>query len=78
MKILSTVALVVLGVGYVAAQDLFVRLPADASARNPLEGNADAITAGMGAFRQRCADCHGVDARHPLARHHPGMGERPD
>jgi putative heme-binding domain-containing protein len=61
--ILSTVALVVLGVGYVTAQDLFVRLPADPPAKNPLEGNADAITAGMGAYRQRCADCHGVDAR---------------
>jgi putative heme-binding domain-containing protein len=54
---------VVLGVGYVTAQDLFVRLPADPPAKNPLEGNADAITAGMGAYRQRCADCHGVDAR---------------
>ena len=61
--ILSTVALVVLGVGYVTAQDLFVRLPADPPAKNPLEGNADAITAGMGAYRVRCADCHGMDAR---------------
>ncbi len=61
--IASTVALVVLGVGYVTAQDLFVRLPADPPAKNPLEGNTDAITAGMGAYRQRCADCHGVDAR---------------
>jgi len=32
-------------------------------AKNPLEGNADAIQAGMGGFRQRCADCHGTDAR---------------
>lgn len=31
--------------------------------RNPLEGNAEAILAGMGGFRQRCADCHGTDAR---------------
>jgi putative heme-binding domain-containing protein len=61
--ITSTVALVVLAVGYVTAQDLFVRLPADAPANNPLEGNVDAITAGMGAYRQRCADCHGMDAR---------------
>jgi putative heme-binding domain-containing protein len=59
----STVALVVLSVAYVAGQDLFVRLPADPPAKNPLEGNTDAITAGMGAYRQRCADCHGVDAR---------------
>jgi putative heme-binding domain-containing protein len=31
--------------------------------RNPVDGNADAILAGMGQFRQRCADCHGTDAR---------------
>jgi putative heme-binding domain-containing protein len=31
--------------------------------RNPFEGNADAILAGMGMFRQRCADCHGTDGR---------------
>jgi putative heme-binding domain-containing protein len=59
----STVALMVLSATCLAAQDLFVRLPADPPAKNPLEGNTDAITAGMGAYRQRCADCHGVDAR---------------
>jgi cytochrome c oxidase cbb3-type subunit III len=32
-------------------------------AKNPLEGNPDAILAGMGGFRQRCADCHGTDGR---------------
>jgi putative heme-binding domain-containing protein len=31
--------------------------------KNPLEGNPDAIKYGMGLFRSRCADCHGVDAR---------------
>ena len=31
--------------------------------KNPLEGNPDAIQAGMGGFRSRCADCHGMDAR---------------
>ena len=31
--------------------------------KNPYEGNPDAILAGMGGFRQRCADCHGTDAR---------------
>ncbi len=31
--------------------------------KNPLEGNVEAIRAGMGLFRARCADCHGVDAR---------------
>jgi len=31
--------------------------------KNPLEGNPDAILAGMGGFRVRCADCHGTDGR---------------
>jgi len=35
----------------------------DRPANNPFQGNPDAIRAGMGQFRQRCADCHGVDAR---------------
>src|SRR5258706_766946 len=35
----------------------------DPPAKNPLEGNADAIRGGMGLFRARCADCHGMDAR---------------
>jgi len=30
---------------------------------NPLEGNPDAILAGMGGYRVRCADCHGLDGR---------------
>jgi putative heme-binding domain-containing protein len=30
---------------------------------NPLAGNVDAIQSGMGLFRSRCADCHGMDAR---------------
>ena len=59
----STLALVVLGVAYVTAQDLFVASAGRSARKNPLEGNTDAITAGMGAYRQRCADCHGVDAR---------------
>ena len=32
-------------------------------AGNPVGGNPDAIRAGMGLFRGRCADCHGMDAR---------------
>ena len=32
-------------------------------AKNPLEGNPDAVKYGMGLFRSRCADCHGMDAR---------------
>jgi len=30
---------------------------------NPFAGDSAAILAGMGQFRQRCADCHGTDAR---------------
>jgi cytochrome c oxidase cbb3-type subunit 3 len=33
------------------------------AAANPFDGNADAIKYGMGLFRSRCADCHGIDAR---------------
>jgi putative heme-binding domain-containing protein len=35
----------------------------DTGKKNPLEGNEEAIRNGMGHFRSRCADCHGVDAR---------------
>ena len=31
--------------------------------RNPFEGDPAAIRSGMGLFRARCADCHGMDAR---------------
>lgn len=34
-----------------------------APVKNPLEGDQAAIRGGMGLFRGRCADCHGVDAR---------------
>ena len=33
------------------------------AARNPFEGDQAAIRSGMGLFRARCADCHGMDAR---------------
>ncbi len=50
--------------GVVLSQAAPVRLIAqDVPAKNPLEGNPEAILAGMGGFRQRCADCHGTDAR---------------
>jgi len=45
------------------AQDVFLKIPPDPPTKNPLEGNAEAITAGMGTYRVRCADCHGMDAR---------------
>ena len=35
----------------------------DPPAKNPFEGNPDAIRSGMGLYRGRCADCHGMDAR---------------
>ena len=37
--------------------------PGHAGQKNPLEGDTAAIQAGMGLFRARCADCHGMDAR---------------
>ena len=33
------------------------------AAVNPLADNPDAVQIGMGLFRSRCADCHGMDAR---------------
>jgi len=33
------------------------------AAKNPFEGDAAAVRSGMGLFRARCADCHGMDAR---------------
>src|SRR6476659_11339046 len=54
-SLLTIAVLSLLDGGLLAAQDL--------PAKNPLEGNADAIRGGMGLFRGRCADCHGMDAR---------------
>jgi putative heme-binding domain-containing protein len=48
---LAVVALV--GSGLAAAQGPPVK--------NPLEGNSEAIRAGMGLYRARCADCHGMN-----------------
>jgi putative heme-binding domain-containing protein len=42
-------------------QELYLRLPVPT--KNPLEGDPEAAKAGMGAYRVRCADCHGMDAR---------------
>ena len=61
--ICSVLAVTILGMAHLVAQDVFVRIPAEVPTKNPLEGHADAITAGMGAYRVRCADCHGMDAR---------------
>ena len=54
-SVLRVALLCLVGVSGRAAQD--------PPLRNPLEGNPEAIRAGMGLFRGRCADCHGVDAR---------------
>ena len=54
-SVLMVVVLCVIGSSLVAAQDT--------AAKNPLEGNSDAIRGGMGLYRARCADCHGMDAR---------------
>jgi cytochrome c oxidase cbb3-type subunit 3 len=54
---LLTFALFLLTGGLLAAQ------APDPPKKNPHEGNPDAIRAGMGLYRARCADCHGMDAR---------------
>jgi len=52
-----TVAMLCMAGGGLAAQNQ------NPPAKNPLEGNPDAVKYGMGLFRSRCADCHGMDAR---------------
>src|SRR3954466_2697345 len=54
-SVLTVATLCLAGRGLVAAQD--------PPAKNPFDGNPDAIRYGMGLFRSRCADCHGMDAR---------------
>jgi alcohol dehydrogenase (cytochrome c) len=62
---MRTVAALIL-VGFCATAGVLLRAQATTTeppAANPLAGNADAVQAGMGLFRSRCADCHGMDAR---------------
>jgi cytochrome c oxidase cbb3-type subunit III len=54
-SVLTVAVLCVGGGGSVAAQN--------PPAKNPLEGTQTAILGGMGLYRARCADCHGMDAR---------------
>jgi putative heme-binding domain-containing protein len=54
-SVLAVATFCTIGSIAVAAQDL--------PGKNPLQGNPDAIKYGMGLFRGRCADCHGMDAR---------------
>ncbi len=53
---LVAAAMCLAGGGLVFAQ-------AEPPAINPLAGDSAAVQAGMGMFRSRCADCHGMDAR---------------
>jgi len=57
----KTVAALLVAVSCLAGEALLHAQAQPAS--NPLDGNAEAIQAGMGLFRSRCADCHGMDAR---------------
>jgi putative heme-binding domain-containing protein len=38
-------------------------VPENLPEKNPLAGDPEAIRMGMGFFRVRCADCHGIDAK---------------
>src|SRR5262245_125884 len=46
-----------------SAQDRSPRAAESRPAKNPLEGNPQAISNGKAMFRTRCAGCHGPDAR---------------
>src|SRR4051812_24466855 len=50
-------------VAVVSGTGILLGAQSEPPAVNPLAGNADAIQTGMGLFRSRCADCHGMDAR---------------
>ena len=38
-------------------------IPKNLPTKNPVEGQPEAVKAGMGMYRVRCADCHGMDAK---------------
>lgn len=40
-----------------------IALAQNVALKNPYEGDPEAIRAGMGGYRVRCADCHGLDGR---------------
>jgi putative heme-binding domain-containing protein len=66
-SVLAVAILSLVGASPMGAQDVPVNnrdlKSQDLPAKNPLEGNEVAIKSGMGLFRSRCADCHGMDAR---------------
>ena len=54
-SVLTVAMLCVVSGALVAAQE--------PRAQNPVDGTLDAMQAGVGLFRGRCAECHGMDAR---------------
>src|SRR5262249_49100825 len=52
-----------LAIAHAAAPQDRAPRPEPRPAKNPLEGNAQAISNGGAMFRTRCAGCHGPDAR---------------
>lgn len=64
MKSLGPMKLVVLVVvAVLSVLDVSPHAQQTTPRKNPLEGDEAAIKNGMALFRNRCADCHGVDAR---------------
>jgi cytochrome c oxidase cbb3-type subunit 3 len=63
MAALMTIALGLPGERFAIAQDRTAARAAPRPAKNPFEGNAQAISNGRAMFRNRCAGCHGPDAR---------------
>jgi putative heme-binding domain-containing protein len=59
----TTLAWLIVAAACTAAAGTVARAQDEPAAVNPLAGNPDAIQVGMGIFRSRCADCHGMDAR---------------
>jgi len=59
---LVAIAIGLAGGRFLIAQDRASGRPESRPARNPLEGNAQAISNGAAMFRTRCAGCHGPDA----------------
>jgi mono/diheme cytochrome c family protein len=58
----TLVVAVTVAIGHAAPQDRPAR-GEQRPTKNPLEGNAQAISNGGAMFRTRCAGCHGPDAR---------------
>ncbi|MEQ1869647.1 MAG: c-type cytochrome [Vicinamibacterales bacterium] len=58
-----TIAGTLMAGGLIVCSLTIVRAQAPAPTTNPFAGNAEAAQTGMGLFRARCADCHGMDAR---------------